>query len=464
MATCKLAELPVIIRTVDDLRALDGHPEDRTLELKREPIDSDRLAEIVQAGANGIAPVFRIIIGADENAGQFDFSRIHPLRYPLRIGPKGWEVDTFDRYKTHVTQVISAQTDGYFEGLFEIHQVAVAGGWIIVFEVPQSNHRPHQNSKSKKYFIKADGRVRAMDDLEIDDAMQSRRDRRIAQHVATATEARIDQAAASVDTTDEPALPWTPDALSAIAVEPAAQQTQRYFSGDLMPGTVVSAVDERTGEDQEVRLVGEGSIWIKVCPQTVSRQWESADLRDLIATNLRDLTPLNAPSSCDVSFGRNVHGAAIWLVDPRDPATTRSAVQLYKDGAVWATDTLLLSLGQGPASPVKWILAAELEETLEEALPRYIGFATKRLGIALPLTALIGVSGIENFRLATSERGPYDRSARVLQTGVSDSFLVDANAAEIAATSPTRLLFPLYRKLWRAAGKTRPDDFRGKAM
>ena len=178
-----------MIHTIDDLRALHGAPEDRTMELKRQPIDTARLAEIVQAGANGSAPVFHIIIGADESRGVFDFPKLQPLVFPLQVAAKGRSIESFDAYKRHLIDVISAHTDGYFEGFFDVREIAFERGSIIVIEVPQSRYRPHQNIQSKKYFIKADGKIRPMDDLELEDAIASRRDRRIAvdAHGHTAT-------------------------------------------------------------------------------------------------------------------------------------------------------------------------------------------------------------------------------------------------------------------------------------
>jgi SEFIR domain len=224
-------------------------------------------------------------------------------------------------------------------------------------------------------------------------------------------------------------------------------------SSDLVPGALVSVIDERTGNDQVVRLAGDAHVWVKISPQMTSRQWDATDLRDMVQRHLSNLVPLYAPAG-GLSFGRNQHGVAVWTVTPNDPTTTTSAVQLYLNGELWATDALMLSFPLQDG--VKRIPMLDLEWALEKALPGYVAFLSEHLKIPLPLSAFVGVSRVDNFRLAAPSLAPNDLSARILGPGVFDTFAIDKTCLEVALTSPEKLLLPFIRKIWKTAGRAPP--------
>jgi hypothetical protein len=144
-----------------------------------------------------------------------------------------------------------------------------------------------------------------------------------------------------------------------------------------------------------------------------------------------------------------IAGAAVWIVDTADTATTRSVVQVLVEGELWAIETGLLSdaFALGAA---KFIPCLAVEKAFQAVLPSYIEFAANALCFNRPLTVALGISNVEGYRLA-GPTGAVDASARLLDAIVYDSFVVNE-----AGQFSFDLVAPFFQKIWKSAGKARP--------
>lgn len=410
------------IRNYDDLVALDGHPEDRTLELKQGPIQTDELARVIQGAANGVAPLVRIIIGAAEKQGGFFIEKLTPVSFPFVLG--GSPFEDFDKYKQHVIAVVRSVTSGYFEGLFEIRQIPVRDRCVIVIEVPQSPARPHHHIKFKRFYIKTDAGAHPIDAYEIEDAVLARHYRKEAARSPGPREEEF-----------EPGPLWSVSAYSS--------------PHDLVPGFELSRFDDRTGDDREVRFSGDATLWMKVEPNQLYRQWDPTDLSKLVEERFKLVEPFFVENK-PLDFGRNDYGAAIWKVE-KDHTIAKSATQIYTDGVLWASDTFLLSTSREDASasgkPVRCVYTLNVEEETLKALPRFVSFALEYLKHPPPLRVTVDISGVRDFRLVWHD----DFRPRISKGVVYDTFMIDQKRI-----SARTLLQKFFEELWKAAGRTRP--------
>jgi tetratricopeptide (TPR) repeat protein len=174
-----------LYNTLNNSTKLKGSLENRTLELKSNPIFTEGLVEHIQSGANGIAPLLQIVIGADGKSEE-----AKGISFPITslIGEKNEKRDVyfadFDKYRLHLIESVASNTDRYFEGLLEIREIPLPREtpladvkYVIVLEVPQSPYRPHQHKKQRKYFIRADGLKREMSIFEVEEAIRARDER-----------------------------------------------------------------------------------------------------------------------------------------------------------------------------------------------------------------------------------------------------------------------------------------------
>ena len=270
----------MVAYTEADIDAFHGHIESRSFDLKRDPPRTDDLVRHIQGGANGIKPVFRILIGAVENPpGVFDKNTNRPLIFPLSVDGIKNPFQSFDAYRNHLVQTVRSQTDGYFEGFFEIHDVAVRGGSLILIEVAQSMERPHQNTKSHSYFIRGDGQTRRMADDELDREMAARRERR--------TETGADSV--SDDLFERP-----------------------FF----LPGDVVVDASDNAfaGGTGEIRLADGPQLYLRLIPREKPSVWTASELRKLHERSSTSLHPFGPWTTAN--HHRNALGILVWRVFP----------------------------------------------------------------------------------------------------------------------------------------------------
>ncbi len=405
------------IRTFADLEALDGHVEDRTLEIKSPEIRTDRLVKVIQAGANGVAAKLHIVIGAKEGDGRFRLANLQPVTWPLKL--KGVTFDSFDKYKQNIVAVARATTSGFVEPFFDIREIEVPGGSVIVVEVPQSSRRPHQNTSHGHFPIKGDGRRAAMNIDEIRELLCK-------QPVPVPSD----------DDIGDIASPWI-----------MARDMQPMTERDLRPGALISRVDEQTGDDRHVRISGQAYLTLTLEPDTMGKTWDTADLVDKVESCPSFFFPLNC-SGRNRIYSRSDHGAVVWAQNDVDPSLTTSATQVDRYGKISAIDTLLLDPAtctiEAGTKEYKVVFARKIEDVFNEALWGFAQFLSHVLEFRFPLRGGVGIVNVEGYRLEG------DRTARTDQHSIFESISVHDGTIR-----PETMLLPFYRKLWRGFRRER---------
>lgn len=400
-----------------DIERLNGEYESRTLDLKERPPHTDKLVELIQSGANGVEEVFRIIIGGvEDGAGRFDVSSLRPVTYPIQPEGMGNKFANFDKYRQNVIATVRSNTNDYFEGFFEIRDVETPAGRVIVIEVARSHHRPHQNTRSQKYYVRADGETRAMTDFEVSDAITQRQQRRAGAGASSASE-------------------W----VLAMSSHPHE---------GLAPGQQI-AVKENEDGDQHVTLTGDAHVWMRLAPSTISKSWTSTQLLRLLGGAEPVLRPLRTYSP-SLSWERNKRGAVVWAVDL--PGIAKSATQISTNGVLYGFDGYTLGVQRLPSqsrATFPYIPSEALEKISKAALGNYLGFMQQKMKLLPPYDFAVGLSGVENYRLAT---GSGQLEGRMLQGTVSHSCRIDDTGP-----SPDVLLLPFFQAVWDACGLSRPD-------
>jgi len=422
------------------LEALHGQYESRTLDIKEVPPQTNRLVELIQSGANGVERVFRIVIGAAEDAyGRFDKNLLKPLKYPLQPEGMGQSFASFDKYRQHVISTVRAHTNEYFEGFFEIREIECQGGALIIIEVAQSEHRPHQNKQSQRYYIRADGETRAMDDFEVSTEITKRQQRR----------------SATPGTPTGPLADWPfvltlPGSTANTILAPV-----QYFDQGLSPGEVIAIATNENGRDQEIRIIGSAStayLWLQLAPSGATKGWTSTQLRTLIDAPGPTLMPLVSHSKAR-TCERNRKGAITWDDDLRD--TTMSATQVAHNGQIFGIETKLLDpifLKSVGDYEFPYIPSVGIERVCEQALENYLSFMRDKLEVPPPYAMAAGLSNVEGYRLALPNNMLV---GRMIQRGMSHSIGIENSSIQ-----PKVMLLPFYRAVWDACGLSRPDDFR----
>jgi hypothetical protein len=419
--------------TFQDIEALQGLYEGRTLDMKLVPPHTSKIVQLIQSGANGLEPIFRIVIGAEEDSnGRFDNARIKPLTYPLKPSGMSDTFSNFDKYRQHLISTMRSHTNDYFEGMFEIREIEIVGGVVIAIEVAQSEYRPHQNKESKKYYIRADGETRAMEDFEVSNEILKRQQRR-----AAALASGIVPAAHSSTAKSEPET----------APRTLAPRSQRFRVG----ATLATKIGPG-GADVEIQLVGSQSMYLRVAPDAPKQTWTSTQIVQMLRSGNSIPLPLDASFS-SLDWERNDDGVALWATEP-ERGVARSAVQIYQNGEMRALDTAFLdveALKRHSNVVFGYIPSVAIEEAYERALSSYLSFMAEKLDISPPLLVEASLDGVRNYRMAFS----YQFAGRIISDSVSSSTRVDDSM------TPARVvLLPFFRTIWDACGLSRPDNFR----
>ena len=250
--------------TEDEIDTFHGRKEDRTFDVKREPPRTDRLVQHIQGGANGIVSKLVILIGAAEQpAGKFDKAHKTPITFPLKVEGQKNVFKNFDTYRLHLMQAVKGQTNKYFEGLFNVHDVAVIGGSMIVIEVPKSPRAPHQNTKNGAYYIRRDGKTDKMTHEELFEAL--------------------------------------PESASREETEAKSSFVRDFIK----PGDVIVDVSDNffAGGVTEVRLIDGPLTYLRVIPLENAKTWTGTQLRALAERQRPYLSPLGRWSAGSASRG-----------------------------------------------------------------------------------------------------------------------------------------------------------------
>lgn len=382
----------------NEIDKLDGLYECRKFDIKGHPPRTDKLVEIIQSGANGIEPIFRIIIGLEESEnGKVDKNRKKPLNYPLQIKGVG-EFKNFDDYRLHLLQSVSSQTDGYGEGFCKIYEVPVTGGCLVVIEVPQSPERPHQNIQSSKWFIRTDGSTRTMKSQELDQEFAAKTARRQtrAHETSQAPEPFFDGGDKLVDATDN------------------------FFAG----GATI------------VRLAHGAQLYIRVKPRLAPKPVSGTMIQDKL--NRSSLAVDMVGRWTNGNDQRNEHGYIKWRVLSDDINVTTTYAQIFEAGEILSADTRFLSGDNQQIIP-----NIAIAEHLEKVLPVYLSCLRAIFDAQLPFDVNVGMRGIKGMLM----KNGISYSERCLKNEIMVPITVENLESE-----PRELLTPFYHAMYDACG------------
>jgi len=144
----------------------------------------------------------------------------------------------------------------------------------------------------------------------------------------------------------------------------------------------------------------------------------------------------------------------------REPTSTRSYLQIFRDGSIEAVDASML---RAEGEDLRIIPSGRYEKKLLNALPRYLAIQ-KRLGVEPPFFIMLSLLGVLGYFVKPGRDDafwrdgarPIDRDALLLPEVMVDSFECD----------PMEVMIPIFDMIWNASGWPRSMNYNeeGKPM
>lgn len=376
-----------------DVDAFHGRAEDRELEVKSRPIKTEDMVKHVQGGFNGKGSELTIVVGVEEDEdGRFDKDRKRPVTFPLSVPGQKQEFASFDKYRLHLLKAVTSTTDGYTDGMFEVHEVSVVGGSLIVVTAYQSPNRPHQNTKNGRHFIRADGETRDMTPAELQEA--------IAVKLGTS----------------------------------AAADTDSFERDFFNPGDMIT---------DAVMLVEAPLAYLRVVPAERSKDRTPTQVRTLLSEAGIDLQPFGRWSSCHEE--RNEFGLLVWGSPFQKPELAISMMQVFSDGEVWGMDVAMLSVGDGNGD---YIPSRKIVSQYTSTLRDIFKMLRDALRIQPPVTVVAGLDGVKDLKILLA-----DPSIKWSEASVEEKVEVRVEVKDFGM-SPQDILRPFFEAVWDACGET----------
>lgn len=444
-----------------EIDKLHGSLESRSLEIKRTPPKTDKLVEIIQSGANGIEPVFRIVMGINENHdGRLDKNCKTPITFPLSVEGSKNQFENFDKYRQHLSSKVESQTEGYFEGLFLITEVPTVGGIMIVIDVPQSPRRPHQNTLSHRFYIRGDGQTRPMKQAEIKAAMEkAAMEKTDAAPVPTSASSPIEHSSATTYAIIESDTSIAETGIADIRPKPIP--TLLPFG----PGSVVADVsgDEAISDDIDAIYFAEYEMVMSLhlIPQTVTQTWTATELRKANGAWKGILPTLGR--WCSASHSRNKYGFVLYGVSQNSPGVTNTLTQVFENGGVAS----ILAYEPSDEKGKGCIPSKFLRERFALTLYGILQFSVMALGVAPPFDVVCNLGGVKGKFLALSghpfidnyETSIKDHIQSIILLSADDaSKILDAENEEMGLLESHSVLKPFFKKVWDSCGVIWNED------
>ncbi|HKJ62568.1 MAG TPA: hypothetical protein VKA94_11365, partial [Hyphomicrobiales bacterium] len=143
-----------------------------------------------------------------------------------------------------------------------------------------------------------------------------------------------------------------------------------------------------------------------------------------------------------IGFDRNKYGAIAFTGGDRNIV---ALAQLHKNKEIWGIDTVL--------QRIKGIVHHGFEEIFQSMLPTYLRFAHETLKLSFPITAEVGITGIEGFKIEAPPGmgfGGYERhGGKFTESEVFKRFVVESQDID-----SEEVLQPFFETVWEEAGQT----------
>ena len=139
----------------------------------------------------------------------------------------------------------------------------------------------------------------------------------------------------------------------------------------------------------------------------------------------------------------NKHGVVVFNAKAVEKQETAEHIcQLTKHGELWAIDSFLLTYRNT-------IPGIDMENELSAALSGYLKFAKEVLEISAPITVMVGLTGVEEFKIAYPGRGPI---------GVCTQNDIIHEVKNVSPDiNPLKILQPFFQEIWETCGVSRPE-------
>ena len=187
-------------------------------------------------------------------------------------------------------------------------------------------------------------------------------------------------------------------------------------------------------------------FYLRVMPSQQVPKLKRADAREMIRTAPQDLPPLYYQFDSTI-IEQNQFGV-ISCCTASQGNMVLDAVQLFLEKEIWGFNALLLEPREN--KPVG-IPSLAIEQSFSYSLPRYLKFATDKLGLQPPFRLEAGATGIRGYRIFLPHSywsEPIIQDNDVIWEGVIDN---------LESESIDKILLDIFETFFDAAGEKRPE-------
>lgn len=438
------------IETEDDLDALHGEAESRSLEIKgidpekRELKKTEDIVKTVQGILNGVEEGGHIIIGLLENSdGEVDKGKKCPISFPCSIKGMNFQPKSYDEYRMHIYKMVRDNTHGYQEGMCTVRQIkAQGGGSFIVIEVRQSPWRPHRHNNGRCY-IRRDGYNDEMTPDEQEFAIAEKHKRLIDEgYVSGAPRPRG----------------VTPDSVAPTCQVPTTPKTEEggpTFPEPGKPFVKLIPFGER-GNARDITLLEGAQEFLKIVPSQPFPEMKNFKIKELMREQGSSLGPFGRWQSSWTEI--NTYGAVSFQQSAADETVAYNLTQVFKNGEILGVDAFLLNaerMQEFSGTSFPYIPTLALEDDFRSGLGQYLQFAKNKLNLPLPITFVAGLRGVEEYTLAVNP----SRFFKKFVGNAVDNTIQYAGNVQDYNSSVNDLLLPFFEMIWESCGVPRPTDF-----
>ena len=212
-------------------------------------------------------------------------------------------------------------------------------------------------------------------------------------------------------------------------VEPVWKSSS-FIKGDLLGRDDRSAF----GGDPTNVYWNNGPQWfLRLIPYTGKAEMTTKVILDLL--NTRQLPPLGK-SSGGLKMANTDGGVCYEVAMGTDP--TRYVTQLFRNGEIWGIEQPTLH-----AQENKFIPFAVLLTSLSDGLRTYLAFMQDQLRIEPPIQIIVGLSGVEDFKIAERRFGLYPQGCCPIDEVLSGPLVITTYDITVE-----ELLGPFFQKVW----------------
>jgi hypothetical protein len=210
---------------------------------------------------------------------------------------------------------------------------------------------------------------------------------------------------------------------------------------------------DSTGKRRDIVWSNGPQAFLRIIPTQSTTSWIPLDLERLIGSN--GLNSMGNEGNTHW-ISRNSRGALhVSCEDNGKPGTFLKALsltQVFKNGEIWGIDGYSLRENTEASErkePTKYIAAGYIETLFTRTLRNYLDWAKASLKLELPLKYVVGLSGIQDYPISTSDRTieGYCTEDELIAKGEISDYNIDVS----------EILIPFFKDIWVFCGFPRPN-------